>query len=53
MDSAAHGRLPEGLSLEPPERLARTVAAWEGEPGRAWLAALPATGRADTWSAGG
>ncbi|MEU4098778.1 aminoglycoside phosphotransferase family protein [Streptomyces sp. NPDC026673] len=27
--------------LEPPERLVRTVSAWEGEPGRAWLATLP------------
>jgi streptomycin 6-kinase len=27
--------------LEPPERLVRTVTAWEGETGRAWLAKLP------------
>jgi streptomycin 6-kinase len=27
--------------LEPPERLVRTVSAWEGDPGRAWLATLP------------
>jgi streptomycin 6-kinase len=29
------------VDLEPPERLARTVAAWEGEAGRAGLARLP------------
>ncbi|WP_037913798.1 aminoglycoside phosphotransferase family protein [Actinacidiphila yeochonensis] len=34
---------PAPVSLEPPERLARTVAEWEGEAGRAWLAALPET----------
>lgn len=27
--------------LQPPERLVRTVSAWEGEAGRAWLDALP------------
>jgi streptomycin 6-kinase len=27
--------------LEPPERLVRTVSAWEGDTGRAWLDALP------------
>ncbi|MEE4540918.1 aminoglycoside phosphotransferase family protein [Streptomyces sp. V4-01] len=29
------------MDLEPPERLARTVAAWEGEAGRVWLTELP------------
>lgn len=29
------------MDLEPPERLARTVAAWEGEAGRVWLEELP------------
>jgi streptomycin 6-kinase len=29
------------VDLEPPERLARTVAAWEGEAGRVWLEELP------------
>ncbi|PWI43601.1 aminoglycoside phosphotransferase family protein [Streptomyces sp. ICBB 8177] len=29
------------VRLEPPQRLTRTVAAWEGEAGREWLAALP------------
>ncbi|MBM9503975.1 aminoglycoside phosphotransferase family protein [Actinacidiphila acididurans] len=29
------------VRLDPPERLSRTVTAWEGEAGRAWLAALP------------
>ncbi|WP_329174132.1 aminoglycoside phosphotransferase family protein [Streptomyces sp. NBC_01477] len=33
MGSAAH--------LEPPERLVRSVTAWEGEAGQAWLARLP------------
>jgi len=32
---------PAPVSLEPPERLARTITEWEGEAGRAWLAALP------------
>jgi streptomycin 6-kinase len=27
--------------LQPPERLVRTISAWEGEAGRAWLDALP------------
>lgn len=27
--------------LQPPERLVRTITAWEGEPGRAWLDTLP------------
>jgi streptomycin 6-kinase len=43
MGSAAHDGLPGGVSLEPPERLARTVAAWEGEAGLAWLDRLPST----------
>ncbi|MCQ4084553.1 aminoglycoside phosphotransferase family protein [Streptomyces sp. RB6PN25] len=29
------------VPLEPPERLLRTVGAWEGEAGRDWLKALP------------
>lgn len=29
------------MDLEPPERLVRTVLAWEGEAGRAWLGRLP------------
>ncbi|MEU6176219.1 aminoglycoside phosphotransferase family protein [Streptantibioticus parmotrematis] len=33
------------VRLEPPQRLARTVAAWEGEAGREWLAALPGLAR--------
>ncbi|MFF3560290.1 aminoglycoside phosphotransferase family protein [Streptomyces sp. NPDC002574] len=32
---------PAPQHLQPPERLIRTVSAWEGDPGRAWLAALP------------
>lgn len=32
---------PAPQHLEPPERLIRTISAWEGDPGRAWLAALP------------
>ncbi|MFI2301361.1 aminoglycoside phosphotransferase family protein [Actinacidiphila glaucinigra] len=32
---------PQPQHLEPPERLVRTVSAWEGEAGRAWLAGLP------------
>ncbi|WP_435130893.1 aminoglycoside phosphotransferase family protein [Actinacidiphila sp. bgisy144] len=40
-----------GVVLAPPERLVRTVSAWAGEPGRRWLAALPATvaGYLDRW----
>lgn len=42
MGSAAHrGQSAPGSSLLPPERLVRTVTAWEGEPGREWLARLP------------
>ena len=41
MDAAAHDGPPDGVLLEPPERLARTVGAWEGEAGRVWLAELP------------
>jgi streptomycin 6-kinase len=39
------------LSLEPPERLARTIGAWEGEAGRAWVGRLPATvaGHLERW----
>ncbi|AEW96849.1 MULTISPECIES: aminoglycoside phosphotransferase family protein [Streptomycetaceae] len=29
------------VPLDPPDRLVRTVTAWEGEAGRAWLAGLP------------
>jgi streptomycin 6-kinase len=43
MASAGQDGRSGGVPLEPPERLARTVAAWEGEAGRAWLAALPDT----------
>ncbi|MFD3457682.1 aminoglycoside phosphotransferase family protein [Streptomyces sp. NPDC058691] len=32
---------PAPQHLEPPERLIRTISAWEGDPGRAWLATLP------------
>ncbi|MFF3951185.1 aminoglycoside phosphotransferase family protein [Streptomyces sp. NPDC001902] len=32
---------PQPQHLEPPERLVRTVSAWEGEAGRTWLAGLP------------
>ncbi|MDX3077949.1 aminoglycoside phosphotransferase family protein [Streptomyces sp. NPDC088354] len=32
---------PAPQHLQPPERLIRTVSAWEGDPGRAWLAGLP------------
>jgi streptomycin 6-kinase len=32
---------PQPLPLEPPEQLVRTVSAWEGEAGRAWLDRLP------------
>jgi streptomycin 6-kinase len=35
------------VPLEPPERLARTLAAWAGDEGREWLATLP--GRAQEW----
>ena len=35
MPSAPH------VPLEPPERLVRTLTAWEGEAGQAWLAGLP------------
>jgi streptomycin 6-kinase len=41
MGSAAHHRGIGAVRLEPPERLARTVASWAGEEGRAWLAGLP------------
>jgi streptomycin 6-kinase len=43
MASAGQDGRSGGVPLEPPERLARTVAAWEGEAGWAWLAALPDT----------
>ncbi|WP_328470102.1 aminoglycoside phosphotransferase family protein [Streptomyces sp. NBC_00448] len=56
MSAAAHegggeGDRPADLALEPPERLTRTVTAWEGEAGRAWLARLPETvaGYLDRW----
>jgi streptomycin 6-kinase len=41
MGSAAHHGRPPAVPLEPPERLTRTVTAWEGEAGRDWLARLP------------
>jgi streptomycin 6-kinase len=41
MGSAAHDGRPERVALEPPERLVRTIGAWEGAAGRAWLARLP------------
>jgi streptomycin 6-kinase len=41
MGSAAHHGQPSATGLEPPERLVRTVSAWEGEAGRLWLARLP------------
>ncbi|MEC3997504.1 aminoglycoside phosphotransferase family protein [Actinacidiphila sp. DG2A-62] len=39
------------MELQPPERLARTVVAWEGEAGREWLARLPGqvAGYLDRW----
>jgi streptomycin 6-kinase len=40
---ARHGQ-PVPLRLEPPERLARTIAAWEGEAGLRWLAGVFAAG---------
>ncbi|NUS15179.1 MAG: phosphotransferase [Streptomyces sp.] len=41
MGSAAHhGQAADGP--QPPERLVRTVTAWEGDAGRVWLALLPA-----------
>ncbi|SEG92843.1 streptomycin 6-kinase [Actinacidiphila yanglinensis] len=48
MSAAAHGGgsegdRPAGVVIEPPERLTRTVSAWEGEAGRQWLARLPET----------
>ncbi|MDX6355594.1 MAG: streptomycin 6-kinase [Streptomyces sp.] len=57
MGSGAHDGRPEhpgdpqGIVLEPPERLVRTVTAWEGEAGKAWLAALPgrAAGYLERW----
>lgn len=42
MDASPHDGPPDGVLLEPPERLVRTIGAWEGEAGRAWLARLPA-----------
>jgi streptomycin 6-kinase len=41
MGSAGQHGGPEHVALEPPERLARTIGIWEGEPGRVWLARLP------------
>ncbi|MEU6853906.1 aminoglycoside phosphotransferase family protein [Actinacidiphila alni] len=41
MASAAHHGGPGAVRLDPPERLVRTVGAWEGEAGRVWLAELP------------
>jgi streptomycin 6-kinase len=41
MSSAAHHGGSEQVPLEPPERLARTIAVWEGEAGLRWLAGLP------------
>lgn len=41
MGSAAHDGRPAPVRLDPPERLVRTVAAWEGEAGRVWLETLP------------
>ncbi|HEY5836690.1 aminoglycoside phosphotransferase family protein [Streptomyces sp.] len=51
MGSAAHHGRPAAVPLEPPERLARTVAAWEGEAGRVWLAELPGrvAGHLEQW----
>lgn len=42
MGSAPHQGRPEHVALVPPERLVRTVTAWEGAAGREWLARLPA-----------
>jgi streptomycin 6-kinase len=41
MGSVADDGRPGHVDLAPPERLARTVTAWEGEAGRQWLAQLP------------
>ncbi|MFG1809888.1 aminoglycoside phosphotransferase family protein [Streptomyces sp. NPDC049040] len=41
MGSAAHHGRPAAADLRPPERLVRTVTAWEGEAGLRWLARLP------------
>ncbi|MBY8879506.1 aminoglycoside phosphotransferase family protein [Actinacidiphila acidipaludis] len=51
MGSGADGGGPEHVELAPPERLARTVAAWEGDAGRVWLAELPGrvAGYLDRW----
>jgi streptomycin 6-kinase len=51
MGAAAHEDGPATVPLEPPERLVRTVGAWEGEAGRAWLARLPGTvaGYVERW----
>ncbi|SHM67024.1 aminoglycoside phosphotransferase family protein [Actinacidiphila paucisporea] len=51
MGSAAHHGRPAAGDLEPPERLVRTVTAWEGEAGREWLARLPGlvADRLDRW----
>jgi streptomycin 6-kinase len=51
MGSAAHHGRPAAADLEPPERLVRTVTAWEGDAGREWLARLPGVvaGCLDRW----
>lgn len=51
MGSAAHRGRPAAADLEPPERLVRTVTAWEGDAGREWLARLPGlvADRLDRW----
>ncbi|MFI1093157.1 aminoglycoside phosphotransferase family protein [Streptomyces sp. NPDC020917] len=41
MGSVADDGRPGRVDLAPPERLARTVAAWEGEAGLQWLERLP------------
>jgi streptomycin 6-kinase len=41
MGSAPHHGRPAPVRLDPPERLVRTIAAWEGEAGRTWVETLP------------
>ncbi|MFI9098907.1 aminoglycoside phosphotransferase family protein [Streptomyces fildesensis] len=41
MASAPQPGGPGTIPLDPPDRLVRTIGAWEGDAGREWLAALP------------
>ncbi|SEO02464.1 streptomycin 6-kinase [Actinacidiphila rubida] len=51
MGEVADDGRPGHVDLAPPERLVRTVAAWEGEAGRAWLDRLPGrvAGYLESW----